>query len=263
MFEYERYRVTRPQHIGDDYWNTVEAEVARLDRSLAAGDLGQAIGDVKCLVESVAKATLDVAGTPAGPGGSFDGIVKAAHDLLVGQPGNELANESEFGKMATQACKIVRNLGPIRNEFGGGHGRARQPRVVSEMAEMAIDAGLLWTRWALRRLGLYSFGRPADLEQLVDRIVAATQQPPLTPAQESHGLRGFVLSRRAPPPAEKHEQLERLADHVTPGPFSLARSDAAMLTVLPRCIVAITRVLGRVVNARRRVRDATSCGRHP
>jgi hypothetical protein len=163
MMNYQRFQVARPEYLGDDHWFSVETEVTRLDRSLSAGDLVQTIGDMKCLVEAVAKATLDIAGTPADPNAAFDATVKRAHDLLAQQPGHELANESEYGKMATQASKIARNLGNIRNEFGGGHGRARQPTVYPEMVHMALDGGLLWVRWALRRIGLFSEGRPDAL----------------------------------------------------------------------------------------------------
>jgi hypothetical protein len=55
------------------------------------------------------------------------------------------------------------NLGQIRNEFGGGHGRPRRPPVRDEMVDLALDRGLLWVRWALRRLGLFSEGRPEVL----------------------------------------------------------------------------------------------------
>ena len=160
---YQRFAVERPPYLGDEYWTSIDAEVARLDRSLASGDLVQAIGGVKCLVEAVAKVALDINGTPADPSASFDATVNKAHTLLAQQPGHELAHESEFGRMATQASKIARNLGNIRNEFGGGHGRARQPRVKDEMVDMALDGGLLWVRWALRRLGLFSEGRPEAL----------------------------------------------------------------------------------------------------
>lgn len=160
---YQRFQLRRPQYLSEEHWSSIDAEISRLDRSLASGDLVQTIGDVKCLVEAVAKVTLDINGTPADPAASFDTTVNKAHTLLAHQPGHELARESEFGKMATQASKIARNLGNIRNEFGGGHGRARQPRVKDEMVDMALDGALLWVRWALRRLGLFSEGRPDSL----------------------------------------------------------------------------------------------------
>ncbi|WP_165956477.1 abortive infection family protein [Kribbella antibiotica] len=86
-----------------------------------------------------------------------------AHELLAKQPGHHVAYESEYGKLATQASKMARNLGNVRNHFGGGHGRARQPRIRDEMVDLALDGGLIWVRWALRRLGLFSEGRPESL----------------------------------------------------------------------------------------------------
>lgn len=51
----------------------------------------------------------------------------------------------------------------IRNDYGGGHGRARQPELTGEMLDLAIDGSLLWTRWALRRFGYFARGRPETL----------------------------------------------------------------------------------------------------
>ncbi|HEY8788331.1 MAG TPA: hypothetical protein VIM10_04225 [Actinopolymorphaceae bacterium] len=182
MPDYQRFQVPRPEYLGDAHWRSIEAEVTRLDRSLSAGDLGQAIGDLKCLVEAVAKVALDIAGTPADPSAAFDKTVNGAHNLLVKQPGHEIANTSDFGRMATQASRIARGLGGIRNDFGGGHGRARQPVVQAEMTDMALDGGLMWVRWALRRLGLFSEGRPAAL--IRDLV------------EESATFRAGMLSRR-------------------------------------------------------------------
>ena len=83
-------------------------------------DGSQALSDIKCLVESISRIVLDIDGTPAAPNAAFDAVVTQAHTLLTGQPGHELANQSTFGQLATQASKIARNLGNIRNEFGGG-----------------------------------------------------------------------------------------------------------------------------------------------
>jgi hypothetical protein len=83
--------------------------------------------------------------------------------LLAGQPGHELANQSPFGAIAMQACKIAKSLREIRNEYGGGHGRARLPDLTDEMVALALDGGLMWSRWALRRIGYFSEGRPIPL----------------------------------------------------------------------------------------------------
>ncbi|WP_439382171.1 hypothetical protein [Amycolatopsis lexingtonensis] len=160
---YTRFEIARPEYLGDDHWACVQREADRLWRSLAADDGSQALGDIKCLVESVSRIVLDIDGTPAAPNVGFEAVVGQAHSLLAGQPGHQLANESPFGNLATQASKIAKNLSVVRNEFGGGHGRARTPDLRDEMVALALDGGLLWTRWALRRLGYFSEGRPTSL----------------------------------------------------------------------------------------------------
>ncbi|SEP53357.1 Abortive infection C-terminus [Amycolatopsis saalfeldensis] len=160
---YSRFEIARPDYLGDDHWACVEREADRLWRSLAADDGSQALSDIKCLVESISRVVLEIDGTPAAPNTGFETIVAQAHTLLTGQPGHQLANQSPFGQVATQASKIAKNLGNIRNEFGGGHGRARTPDLRDEMVALALDGGLLWTRWALRRLGYFSEGRPTSL----------------------------------------------------------------------------------------------------
>jgi abortive infection Abi-like protein len=157
---YDRFAIARPEYLGDQHWNVIDLEVGRLHRSLRAGDDSQALADLKCLIESVARVTLDIAGSPADPNESFDGAVTRAHDLLAKQPGHELAIGSEYVRMASQASKIAKGLGIIRNEYGGGHGRARVPHVRDEMVDLTLDGALTWVRWALRRLGSFRTGVP-------------------------------------------------------------------------------------------------------
>lgn len=167
---YQRFDLRRPEFLADEHWDSISSELERLGRALDAEDDGQVLGDIKCLVESVAKTTLDINGTPAAPDAAFDTTVNQAHTLLAKQPGHELAYKSDFGNIATQSSKIARSLGNIRNEYGAGHGRARQPRVRDEMVDLALDGGLTWVRWALRRLGYFSEGRPDQLiRDLVDK----------------------------------------------------------------------------------------------
>ncbi|MCJ0905254.1 abortive infection family protein [Rhodococcus sp. ARC_M6] len=160
---YGRFDIKRPPHMPQEHWASVEREIERLSRALDADDGAQAIADLKCLVECIAKIVLELDGNPAASNAVFDGTVKQAHSLLSGQPGDQLANKSAFGQMATQASKIAQNLGGIRNEYGGGHGRARVPNLDDEMVVLSLDGGLLWARWALRRIGYFAIGRPGPL----------------------------------------------------------------------------------------------------
>jgi hypothetical protein len=154
-----------------DYWESVEQEVSRLSRSLDVKDGAQALSDLQCLVECIAKIVLDIDGNPAASNASYETTVKSAHNLLAGQPGDQLANQRAFGQIATQASKIALNLGNIRNEYGGGHGRARLSILDDEMVTLSLDGGLLWARWALRRVGFFAIGRP---ELLIKDLVGPT-----------------------------------------------------------------------------------------
>jgi hypothetical protein len=160
---YTRFDLTRPEHLGEAHWEAINVEIVRFSRALEAGDDPEAIGYLKCVVEAVAKVVLDINGTPATGAPNFDAMVKQAHELIASQPGHELAYTTHFGNLATQARKMATSMGAIRNDFGAGHGRSRQPESRSEMLDLAMDGSLLWVRWALRRLGYFTQGRPEAL----------------------------------------------------------------------------------------------------
>ncbi|WP_131830814.1 abortive infection family protein, partial [Mycobacteroides abscessus] len=61
------------------------------------------------------------------------------------------------------AMKIVKDVGAIRNSFGSGHGRQREPVVEQEMADIVVAATLLWVRWVLRRIEPLILGQPTAL----------------------------------------------------------------------------------------------------
>lgn len=121
------------------------------------------LDDLKCLVESVARITLDIAGEQKPVNASFEQTVNAAHKLLERQPGRGLADGAEFEKIAKQAFHMAQALGPLRNGFGGGHGRAYRPTISEETVLLAIDGAFTWLRWAVRRVGFFSEGRPEML----------------------------------------------------------------------------------------------------
>lgn len=160
---YDRFQIQRPQFLGDEHWSCITIELERLHRSLDAADDGQALSDIKCVVEATARVALDIAGEPAQPNDSYEKSIGRAHDLLAEQPGHALARGGEFTRAASQARKIAASLGLVRNQFGGGHGRAGMPDIRDEMVDLALDGGLTWARWAVRRLGLFSEGRPSLL----------------------------------------------------------------------------------------------------
>lgn len=171
---YARFDVSRPPLLAQEYWASIESELVRLERSLTAGDDVQVIGDAKCLVEATAKVAWDINGTPADSNESFPKVVARAHELLRSQPGRELAHQSTYAALASQASKMAGNLAEIRNAIGGGHGRARKPYVRAEEVDLALDGALTWVRWALRRLDLFAEGRP---DQLIRDLIGSDTEP--------------------------------------------------------------------------------------
>jgi hypothetical protein len=158
-----RFEVTRPEYLADEYWESIEVELVRLNRSLDAGDQSESLGNLKCLAEAVGKVALDIAGKPAAPNASVKTVISEAHEVLRAQPGHELTFGTPFANIAMNASKMAAQLAEIRNTYGGGHGKARQPRIRDEMVDLTLDGTLTWVRWAVRRLGLFSKGQPTEL----------------------------------------------------------------------------------------------------
>lgn len=156
-------QLERPPHVPEDNWTAVRNEERRLHEAIISDDSPAIIGALKSLVESVARVVKDIAGDPADSDAPFEGTVSSAHNWLHRQPGLDLATDPPFGTMASQAKKMAANLGAVRNEFGTGHGRARPPAVMDEMVELSMEGALIWVRWALRRLGPFTSGRPGPL----------------------------------------------------------------------------------------------------
>jgi len=134
----------------------------------------------------------------------FQPTVKAAHKALDRQPGVGLADSEPVRAIAKSAQTLATSLAPLRNAFGTGHGRARVPDVVQETATLCVEAALLWSRWALRRLGHLLADYPNDLiaavhtgtsqRALRDKFAAAalSQQPP-----EVQHLIGVAFGRQS------------------------------------------------------------------
>lgn len=157
------FHLPRPQHLSDPAWEAVELARDRLRRAWDVPDLPEVVGKAKELVEAVAKVTVEALQGTVADSFDFGPTVKAAQMALKRQPGVDLSQDQDLRKMAQAAQTIAVSLAPIRNAYGTGHGRARVPDVVDEMASVALESALLWSRWALRRLGHLLADYPNDL----------------------------------------------------------------------------------------------------
>lgn len=153
----------QPKHLSAAHWNAIVQEHKRLVRADSADDLGEIIGQCKCLVESISRVVLEIDGHPADSNTSYSKVVKDAHALLVDTrtEGNDI--ESAGRTASTQISKIVRDLGEYRNSTGSGHGRAFLPEIRKDTACLIASSALSWSHWALPRLNDFAYGRPESL----------------------------------------------------------------------------------------------------
>lgn len=158
------FDLEQPVGMDAQAWRAVIAHRDRLKGSAShATDRSLILGQAKELAESVARVVITERGDVAPASMDFCDAIENAHRVLERQPGPDLSQDPELRAVVQGAKKIVRSLREIRNSFGSGHGRAREPVVELEMVDVAVAAAMLWTRWALRRLGPLILGQPTTL----------------------------------------------------------------------------------------------------
>ncbi|WP_030334741.1 abortive infection family protein [Micromonospora parva] len=129
------------------------------------------VGSAKDLVEATARVVLDARGRTAGSGEEFDKVLGDAHRAIEHQVGPGVAADAAVRQAATSARKLAGVLRELRNTYGTGHGRSALPLLEDEILETCVDAALLWTRWALRRLQLVLLG---SLQPLIADLRSAS-----------------------------------------------------------------------------------------
>lgn len=155
--------LVRPLGIDAQAWTAVNGHRDRLDEARRGGDKSLVLGRAKELAESIARVVITERGQVAPAGADFPSLVDSAHAVLKRQPGTDLSNDPELRGLVQGAMKIVKSVGTVRNSFGSGHGRAREPRVEQEMVDISVAATMLWVRWALGRLAPLILGQPTSL----------------------------------------------------------------------------------------------------
>lgn len=158
MHTLEDNNLPRPSHLQEEYWEAIDDAFQRAKRAQQAGDDRLLIGSMKELVEAVARVAKSALNEPVPSNKNFTATVGSAHQALVSQPGLDLAPGSITGQAAQASKTLAASLATIRNHMGTGHGRPVLSPVPDEAVEMAVFGGLLWTRWALRRLDLALMG---------------------------------------------------------------------------------------------------------
>ncbi len=161
------YQLTleRPNGIKDEAWLVIEGQQRRLAVAQETGDHALCIGTAKELVEAIAKIVMSTRGQASGALMDFDKCVIQAHKALERLPDPDLSDDQKLRQLVQSAKGIATQLGAIRNAYGTGHGRSEQPPITEEMLHLCLDGALLWSRWALRRLGVLTLSMPEPLIQ--------------------------------------------------------------------------------------------------
>lgn len=182
-------RLDRPAELSAQSWAAIVAAEQRLGRAEALGDRPLIVGSAKELVETVAKAIVTArVGTP-GANIDFGSLVTEAHKALDRQPGEGLASDGATRQLAQATKQLATALGLLRNDVGTGHGKATLPAVYDESLELAVTGGVLWSRWALRRLAHLLAGA---LEPLIEDLQSSTFRAGLLSERlRSAGLSGL------------------------------------------------------------------------
>lgn len=148
----------RPDGLGEEEWRAIKEAETRLRQAKAASDGSLVVGSAKELCEAIAKVVIAERGGVPAAAAKMSEVITNAHKLLEFQPGEGLANDPETRKVAQGLKGVVVGLGEMRNRHGTGHGRPHATGITEEHAELAFDAALLWSAWALRRLEPYIAG---------------------------------------------------------------------------------------------------------
>jgi hypothetical protein len=163
--------LAHPLGIDTHAWSAIVGHRDRLAEALRGADRSLVLGRAKELAESVARVVITERGQVAPAVSDFPSLIDSAHAALKRQPGRDLSNDAELRSLVQGAMKIVRSVGIIRNSFGSGHGRSREPQVEKEMVDIAVPATMLWVRWALGRLAPLILGQPTTLiSNLLDGV---------------------------------------------------------------------------------------------
>lgn len=157
------FAVDRPAGLEDVIWGAVQAHLDRLERARRDNDLELMIGSSKELVETITKIVLESVGEVVASNTELSGLLTKAHRALDRLPSHGAAAEPPLRTIAQGAKTIITQLPELRNRLGTGHGRVIRPEVDDEDALLCIDATMLWSRWALRRLAQLLAGLPQTL----------------------------------------------------------------------------------------------------
>lgn len=160
LLKYREVDFERPQHFDDSNWEGLLLEQQRFDRAVLAEDLGDVVGSLKTMIESISKTVLELGGESPNNKTTFPTVFQSAHAKLLDQSveGHNVKGPSR--NVLEQARKMILSLDEIRNQSGSGHGRTILPDIKLDTVEVLSAIAFSWIHWALPRIDKFAEGRP-------------------------------------------------------------------------------------------------------
>lgn len=160
LLKYREVDFERPQHFDDSNWAGLLLEQQRFDRAVLAEDLGDVVGSLKTMIESISKTVLELGGASPNSRTTFPVVFQSAHTKLLDQSIEGRNVEGPSRNVLEQARKMILSLDEIRNQSGSGHGRTFSPDIKSDTVEVLSAIAFSWIHWALPRIDNFAEGRP-------------------------------------------------------------------------------------------------------
>jgi hypothetical protein len=151
----------RPDGMEDGAWEAISAHLARLRHAGELGDRELLVGSAKELIESISRVISRETGAVIPSEFKFESSLNSAQAALGRKP-KALPVGSGVQLIAQSALKMALHVNKLRDECGTGHGRAAPSEIDDEVVTVTVEAALLWSRWALGRLGQVIAGRPIE-----------------------------------------------------------------------------------------------------
>lgn len=160
LLQFREITLRRPEHFDESNWDGLLLEQERFQRAVEAEDLGDTVGSLKTMIESISKTVLELGGEPPSSNTKFPKVFQSAHSRLLDQSIEGKNVEGPSRNILEQSRKMIISLDEVRNQSGSGHGRTYVPDLKPDTVELLSAVAFSWILWALPRVDKYAEGRP-------------------------------------------------------------------------------------------------------
>jgi len=126
----------------------IHVALERVDRASSASDVEAIVGASKELIETVAKAVLNVLGAPYGSDAELPTLTGQVLRALKLHP-SAMQDRSSLRQLSSSAISAVQAVAELRNTDGTGHGRATRSNLDLSHAIFVRTIAIAWCGWML------------------------------------------------------------------------------------------------------------------